>query len=302
MRRADRGFTLLESVLVVCILAGILIGILTAVGVAVADTRRRQAIEQLQTLSDALHAFDFDVDDLPTAPAGPGTGLDELTASGRAGWRGPYIEHVSLVKTTPIPTTIRDYRIDPWGTAIQYTPPASIVVDGVTVTRVAVLRSLGPDNVASADDLVRTVAAQVNPVTGVLANRDRRVAHATEILARLNEATNAYQEYYTFLFQPGGTGANDNTIGNPGAGAPADNPAALRTQLRDNNVGSFPSGTAGLGYMQQTPIPGPPDNDEVDPWGQSYYLDGLKWYSRLLITGSEPQAAGVVFGVPRSKL
>lgn len=107
-RAAQRGFTLLE-LLVVLLITALLVGYVGPKYFSHVDTaKERTAMTQMKSLSDALGQYRLDVGQYPSEE----TGLDALVMqpAGVSNWRGPY-----LSKGVPK---------DPWGNAYQWHNPA----------------------------------------------------------------------------------------------------------------------------------------------------------------------------------
>lgn len=149
-RPAAAGFTLIEVIVVIAVLA-ILAGALAPLVAARVDQARRFATEdQLQTLADALRAYERDVDAFPPDTGSAVADLGQLQADtlGLTGWRGPYLT---------AQWSAGDYAEDAWGGAIDY------AYTGGAAT--AVLTSPGPDQVAgNADDMALTVVKDYESV------------------------------------------------------------------------------------------------------------------------------------------
>jgi general secretion pathway protein G len=107
-RRADAGFTLLELLIVIAILA--LLSVIGTVqlfgylGRARTDTARLQ----LDQLSAALDLYRIDVGHFPTSEEGLRSLLDQ--PPGETKWRGPYLKKSQAI-------------IDPWGRPFIYLRP-----------------------------------------------------------------------------------------------------------------------------------------------------------------------------------
>jgi general secretion pathway protein G len=148
--RATAGFTLIEVIVVIAVLA-ILAGAMAPLIAAKVDQARRFATEdQLQAISDALRAYQRDVDAFPPDTGNPVNDLGELQADtlGLTGWRGPYLT---------AQWSAGDYAQDAWGGPITYA-----YVGGAPT---AVLTSPGPDQVAgNADDIALTVVQDYESV------------------------------------------------------------------------------------------------------------------------------------------
>jgi len=104
--RRNRGFTLIELMVVMAIIAGMAALIATNVLDRLADSRVTTARSDITTLMQALKLYKLDNQRYPAADQG----LDALIhkpANGAANWR-PYIEKLPN---------------DPWGNAYQYANP-----------------------------------------------------------------------------------------------------------------------------------------------------------------------------------
>jgi len=104
LRRAERGFTLVELLLVLVILA--LIGSLVLPGIIgkAEGAKVKAASSQIDRLSMAVESYYLDTGKTPDS-------LDELVEGGgdAAGWNGPYVKKSSLQ--------------DPWGRDYVYQYP-----------------------------------------------------------------------------------------------------------------------------------------------------------------------------------
>jgi len=191
---ARSGFTLIEVIVVIAVLA-ILAGALAPLIAARVDQARRFATEdQLQTLADALRAYQRDVNAFPPDTGNPVADLGELQTDtlGLSGWRGPYLT---------AQWSAGDYAQDAWGGGVDYAYTAGAAT--------AVLTSPGPDQVAgSADDIALTVVQDYASV-------ERRVSDTYEILKLVagdvygNNPANAPASYtFPAAWQTGAWGNN----------------------------------------------------------------------------------------------
>jgi general secretion pathway protein G len=119
-RRADtrrrpgrRGFTLIEMLVVIAIIATLAALVGPAVFRSVGDSKVSAAKSQVELYSLALNSYRLDNDDFPTTEQG----LDALRTAPVAAepprnWRGPYLSKL----VTP----------DPWGRPYVYTSPGKV--------------------------------------------------------------------------------------------------------------------------------------------------------------------------------
>jgi general secretion pathway protein G len=112
-RRAKKGFTLIELMVVILILAILAALIVPRVVGKAGDAKRAKAASDIAELGGALQAFHLDNDRYPTTEEG----LEALRAAPQdaKSWRGPYLQK-------PIPP-------DPWGFPYQYQSPGPSGVD-----------------------------------------------------------------------------------------------------------------------------------------------------------------------------
>ena len=103
-RKDQRGFTLVELLLVLVILALIAGLVLPGIIGKAESAKAKAASSQISRISMSVESFYLDTGRTPSS-------LDDLVnePSGASGWNGPYIKN-SLLK-------------DPWGRAYQYRVP-----------------------------------------------------------------------------------------------------------------------------------------------------------------------------------
>jgi general secretion pathway protein G len=131
-RRSRRGFTLVELLLVLVILATLAALVLPKFTGRTEQARLTAAETQISTFGTALDAYEVDTGSYP----GSQQGLAALiNAPGDiSGWRGPYLKS--------------DIPADPWGHPYAYTYPGSINPSGYDI------RSAGPDGqMGTSDDI-----------------------------------------------------------------------------------------------------------------------------------------------------
>ena len=96
---AQRGFTLIE-ILIVIVIMGLLISLVAPTLFSkVSSSQRKTTMAQMQMISTALDTYRLDVGSYPDT-------LEELRRSDRPGWDGPYLP--------------RDIPPDPWGNPYVY--------------------------------------------------------------------------------------------------------------------------------------------------------------------------------------
>ncbi len=131
-RKLRRGFTLIELMVVILILAILAALIVPKVVNKQDDAKIAAAKADESTLESALHDFRLACDRYPTTEEG----LNALRTppSGLEGkWKGPYLE--------------KDVPKDPWGGDYVYTSPGSNGPDSFTITSYGKSGQPGADNI-----------------------------------------------------------------------------------------------------------------------------------------------------------
>lgn len=165
--RARAGFTLLELVVVVAILA-VLSGAAVPVASKYFNSRARAATRtEMDELAEASLEYFRDVGRLPTGVA------NLISDPGRTGWTGPYL----AVSSTDAWSGATDLSVDAWARAYAFTATGASVLE---------LRSRGEDGVlGDATDLV--VRVDVTPV-----RREKTLYQ----LEQVNRAIGSYNARY----------------------------------------------------------------------------------------------------------
>ena len=161
--RARAGFSLLEIIVAVSILA-ILAGVAVPVASSLFNSKARVATtEELENLADATSAFFRDTTTLPAAPG------DLMVDPGTSGWSGPYVLLDVFDPVRGIPTS----ELDAWRNPIQFQ---------TTGTSTMRLTSAGQDGSQGTSDDI-SLDVDVTPI---------RRAMTLDRLERLNQAILLY--------------------------------------------------------------------------------------------------------------
>jgi general secretion pathway protein G len=121
-RQSQRGFSLIEIILVVVLIGGIVAFAATRILGGGDRAKVNLAKAQVQTLGEKVQQYEMDTGALPQS-------LEELVASSASGWLGPYAKEAELK--------------DPWGTQLQYRTPGETGPFDIV--------SLGADRAAGGD-------------------------------------------------------------------------------------------------------------------------------------------------------
>jgi general secretion pathway protein G len=140
----EKGFTLLEVIVVLAIIS-VFAGIVgTVIGTSVLSTEIDASEDRMDALKDALLLYYADVDAFPAATGYAQTDLaDLITDPGVAGWDGPYISEGF---------EDNDFVKDAWKRALVYDYSAG--------TASCTITSNGPDGMSgNSDDMAMTIDA-----------------------------------------------------------------------------------------------------------------------------------------------
>lgn len=108
-RRGQRGFTLIEIMVVVIIIGILAVSIIPQFMGTTNDAKISAAKANIAELESAVNRFYVHMDRYPTTDEGLKV-LVSAPADGDKNWRGPYISQL---------------RADPWGNAFQYKSPGT---------------------------------------------------------------------------------------------------------------------------------------------------------------------------------
>lgn len=112
-KRRRRGFTLIELIVVIAIVATLAAMVAPSIFSNVSDARIGAAKAQIQVLSLALDAYRLDVLSYPTSEAGLAVlRTAPLEPLAQAQWRGPYLR--------------QEVPADPWGRPYLYRSPGTV--------------------------------------------------------------------------------------------------------------------------------------------------------------------------------
>ena len=113
-----RGFTLIEMLVVILILAILAALIVPRVVGHTSDAKRAKAASDIATVSSLLQEYHLDTDSYPTTEEG--LNALRVAPAGVNNWRGPY--------------TTKDIPVDPWGNEYSYEAPGPDGQDFVIVS------------------------------------------------------------------------------------------------------------------------------------------------------------------------
>jgi general secretion pathway protein G len=108
-RKAERGFTLVELLVVLAILGLLIALVAPALIRQLGSAKHKIAQQSVERISGILDLYHLDVGDYPTTSQGLAALSDN--AANVAGWNGPYIKDAGGT-------------IDPWGRPFQYRSPS----------------------------------------------------------------------------------------------------------------------------------------------------------------------------------
>lgn len=109
LRRTDGGFTLIEIMVVITVIAILASLVSPMVFRHVGDAKRATAETQLSLLATALDAYRLDNDHYPSSEAGLSVLVIAPDSTEAHNWRGPYLRG--------------SVPVDPWGYSYQYVRP-----------------------------------------------------------------------------------------------------------------------------------------------------------------------------------
>lgn len=133
-RRAEAGFTLMELLLVMVIIATLAALVLPNLAGRSEESRITAAKAQVENFRNALAQYEIDNGTFPSTEQGLGALLREPSGDpAPRKWSGPYLEK------TEVPT-------DPWGSAYVYQSP------GTNMPKTYDLSSPGPDKREGTED------------------------------------------------------------------------------------------------------------------------------------------------------
>jgi general secretion pathway protein G len=117
-KHKNKGFTLIEMLVVVLILAILAALIVPRVVNRTGDAKKAKAQSDVATLSSLLQQYRVDTDTFPTSEQG--LNALRVAPSGVNGWRGPY--------------TSKELPADPWGNEYVYESPGQNNEDFVIIS------------------------------------------------------------------------------------------------------------------------------------------------------------------------
>jgi general secretion pathway protein G len=140
-RAAGRGFTLIELMLVLVILATLAAVVLPKLSGRTKQAKIASAETQVATLQTALDAFEIDTGRYPTTAEGL-RALSKQPTMDADDWMGPYLR--------------KNIGNDPWGEEYRYRYPGTYNTEGYD------LYSMGPDRKQGGDDDITNYDVDMN--------------------------------------------------------------------------------------------------------------------------------------------